>query len=101
MYREPVVLCYLEGLTLETAAGQLGCPVSTLGVRLMRARERLKARLTRRGISRADGLLVAGPAAGPGGVCRDRWSESTVGWRFEVRPAARSRWRWLSSRTGC
>jgi RNA polymerase sigma factor (sigma-70 family) len=67
-YREPVVLCYLEGLTLETAAGQLGCPVGTLGVRLMRAREKLKARLTRRGVSRADGLLVAGPAAGTGSV---------------------------------
>ncbi len=61
-YRESVVLCYLEGMTLETAADQLGCPVGTLGVRLMRAREKLKARLTRRGVSRADGLLVAGPA---------------------------------------
>ena len=77
MYREPVVLCYLEGLTLETAAAQLGCPVSTLGVRLLRARRRLKARLTRRGISRADGLLIAGPAAGtgsavlPGSLVRD------------------------------
>jgi RNA polymerase sigma factor (sigma-70 family) len=63
-YREPVVLCYLEGMTLETAAGQLGCPPSTLGVRLMRARERLRARLSRRGISRADGLLIAGTPAG-------------------------------------
>ena len=38
MYREPVVLCYLEGLTQEAAAGQLGCPVSTVGVRLLRVR---------------------------------------------------------------
>ena len=48
-----------------------------VGVRLMRARGRLKARLTRRGISRADGLLIAGPAAGtgpavlPGSLVRD------------------------------
>ncbi len=75
-YREPVVLCYLEGMTLETAAGQLGCPVSTLGVRLMRARERLRTRLSRRGISRADGLLIAGPASAvpPGSLV-----QSTVG----------------------
>ena len=78
-YREPVVLCYLEGLTLETAAGQLGCPVSTLGVRLMRARERLKARLTRRGISRADGLLIAGPAADRRRCLPGSLVKSTVG----------------------
>ena len=79
-YREPVVLCYLEGMTLETAAGQLGCPPSTLGVRLMRARERLKARLSRRGISRADGLLIAGPAAGhASAVLPGSLVQSTVG----------------------
>jgi RNA polymerase sigma factor (sigma-70 family) len=59
-YREPVVLCYLEGMSLETAAGQLGCPIGTVGVRLMRARERLKARLDRRGVSGADGFVIAG-----------------------------------------
>ncbi len=64
-YREAVVLCYLEGLSLEAAAGQLGCPVGTLGVRLMRARDRLRARLAGRGIAGADGLLIAGPVAGP------------------------------------
>ena len=49
-YREAVVLCYLNGMSLEAAAGQIGCPISTLGVRLMRARERLRTRLTRRRI---------------------------------------------------
>jgi RNA polymerase sigma factor (sigma-70 family) len=79
-YREPVVLCHLEGLTLEEAAGQLGCPIGTLGVRLMRARQRLKARLNRRGVARADALLIAGrsawsgPAVLPGSLVR-----STVG----------------------
>lgn len=34
-YREAVVLCYFEGMTLEMAAGHLRCPASTLGVRLM------------------------------------------------------------------
>ncbi|MGO9921078.1 MAG: sigma-70 family RNA polymerase sigma factor [Isosphaeraceae bacterium] len=65
-YRRPVVLCYLEGLTHEEAARQLGWPMGTLGVRLMRARERLRARLTRRGMA-PTGLaaLQFGPPAEP------------------------------------
>ena len=62
-YREAVVLCYLEGMSLDAAAGQLGCPIGTVGVRLMRARERLKLRLSRRGLSVPAGLLVSGVAA--------------------------------------
>ena len=50
-FRTPVVLCYLEGLTHEEAARQLGWPIGTVGVRLMRARERLRVRLTRRGMA--------------------------------------------------
>ncbi len=50
-YRTPVVLCYLEGLTHEEAARRLGWPIGTVGVRLMRARERLHGRLTRRGLA--------------------------------------------------
>src|SRR5262245_38458426 len=48
-YRRPVVLCYLEGLTNEEAARQLGCPEGTIQSRLSRARERLRRRLERRG----------------------------------------------------
>ena len=33
-FRTAVVLCYLEGLTHETAAGHLGCPVGTIRSRL-------------------------------------------------------------------
>ena len=64
-YRDPVVVCYLQGLTLEKAARDLGCPIGTLGVRLMRARERLKRRLSRRGITAPAGLLIAGLSARP------------------------------------
>ncbi|OJW26523.1 MAG: hypothetical protein BGO49_12400 [Planctomycetales bacterium 71-10] len=49
-YRDPVVLCHLQGLTYEAAAGRLGCPLGTLSVRLKRARERLRTRLERRGV---------------------------------------------------
>jgi serpin B len=57
-YRAPVLLCYLQGLTYEEAARQLGCPLGTLSVRLMRARERLRARLTQRGLAPCAGLLA-------------------------------------------
>ena len=50
-YRAAVVLCYLEGLTHEMAAEHLGWPVGSVRSRLAWARERLRLRLTRRGIA--------------------------------------------------
>jgi RNA polymerase sigma factor (sigma-70 family) len=50
-YRLAVVLCYLEGLTHEEAAARLGWPVGTVRSRLARARDRLRGRLTRRGLA--------------------------------------------------
>src|SRR5436309_8156953 len=50
-YRTPLVLCGLEGKTHEQAARELGCPKSSLSSRLVRARELLRTRLTRRGIT--------------------------------------------------
>ncbi len=41
-YREPVVLCYLEGLSTEAAAVRIGCPRGTVLSRLSRARDRLR-----------------------------------------------------------
>jgi RNA polymerase sigma factor (sigma-70 family) len=52
-YRTPIVLCYLEGLTYEETARRIGCPVGTVRVRLSRARDRLRKRLTRRGFGPA------------------------------------------------
>jgi len=49
--RAPLVLCYLEGRTHDEAAAQLGWPVGTVRSRLSRARERLRHRLIRRGLS--------------------------------------------------
>jgi RNA polymerase sigma-70 factor (ECF subfamily) len=58
-YRVPVVLCYFEGKTHEEAARCLGCPRETISTRLMRARERLRGRLLRRGVTLSGGLLAA------------------------------------------
>src|SRR5262249_10157469 len=44
-YREPVVLCYLEGIAREEVAQRLGCPLGTLKGRLERGKERLRAAL--------------------------------------------------------
>jgi RNA polymerase sigma factor (sigma-70 family) len=57
-YREPLVLCYLEGLTRDEAATRLGVPVGTLKIRLERGRKRLGAALTRRGCVAGAGLLA-------------------------------------------
>ncbi len=58
-YREAVVLCYLEGKTNAEAARLLGCPRGTVVSRLASARERLRVRLARRGVTVSAGLLAS------------------------------------------
>jgi RNA polymerase sigma factor (sigma-70 family) len=57
-YREPIVLCHLEGLSTAAAAQRLGCAHGTILSRLARARERLRGRLTQRGRVELAGLFV-------------------------------------------
>jgi RNA polymerase sigma-70 factor (ECF subfamily) len=54
-YRAAIVLCYLEGLTHEEAAGRLRCPVGTVRSRLARGRAILKDRFDRAGLGVAAG----------------------------------------------
>ncbi len=62
-YREPVVLCYLHDLTYEEAAVQLGWPKGTVATRLARARELLRAQLTRRGVALSAGAVAVAMSA--------------------------------------
>jgi RNA polymerase sigma factor (sigma-70 family) len=53
-YRVALVLCYLEGQTIESAARSLNCPSGTVGTWLARARNLLRRRLARRGYDLSD-----------------------------------------------
>src|SRR5262245_39823174 len=57
-YREPVVLCYLEGLTRDEAAAQLGVRAAPLHTQLARGRKRLADALTVRGYALPTALLA-------------------------------------------
>ncbi len=57
-FRAPVVLCYFDGKTHEEAARQLGWPKGTVASRLARARERLRNRLVRRGVTLSAAALA-------------------------------------------
>src|SRR5262249_18489924 len=57
-YRAPLVLCYLEGHSQDEAARQLGWSRGTVRGRLRRGRDRLRARLTSRGLAVSAGTVV-------------------------------------------
>src|SRR5262245_46880967 len=58
-YREPFLLCYVQGKTNSEAARHLGCPEGTIYSRLAWARDRLRGRLVSRGVALSAGSLVA------------------------------------------
>jgi RNA polymerase sigma factor (sigma-70 family) len=57
-YRQPLVLCYWEGLTNEEAALRLGWACGTVKTRLARGRRLLHERLAGKGIVLPAGLMV-------------------------------------------
>jgi RNA polymerase sigma factor (sigma-70 family) len=63
-YRLPVILCYLSGITTDEAARRLGVRRGTVLSRLAWARQRLRARLSLRGVTLSGALLGAALAPG-------------------------------------
>jgi RNA polymerase sigma factor (sigma-70 family) len=57
-YRVPFVLHYLQGVTVTEVARRLNCPRGSIATRLSRARERLRARLVRRGLTLSAGCVL-------------------------------------------
>jgi RNA polymerase sigma factor (sigma-70 family) len=57
-YRLPLLLCYLEGKSRDEAAQQLGVKLDVLRGRLASGREKLRGRLTKRGVALSAGLLA-------------------------------------------
>ncbi len=76
-YREPLVLCYLEGLTRDEAAVRLGVPAGTIKIRLERGRKRLGASLMGRGCALGAGLLTLA-ATSPAGASQPRVVEDVL-----------------------
>ncbi len=78
-YRAPIVLCDLEELTRDEAAGQLGWPPGTVAGRLARGRDLLRARLARRGVAPSVATLALAASAREATAALPRpWAEATV-----------------------
>ena len=78
LYRRPILLCYLGGLTHESAARQLGCTVGTVRSRLAGGRQRLRDRLIRRGLAPATALAAIGSVGSARGGLAVRLVTSTT-----------------------
>lgn len=68
-YALPLTLCYLEGKTNAEAATQLGWPEGSMSRRLSRAKDLLRSRLAKRGMTMSAVLLAAAVFARPASAC--------------------------------
>jgi RNA polymerase sigma factor (sigma-70 family) len=78
-YRSAFVLCHVQGKTNVEAAAELGCPVGTIQSRLAWARERLRKRLSRRGIFGAGAGAALLAASSAEAAVSPQLVESTLG----------------------
>ena len=77
-FREPIVLCHIEGLTQEQAAHRLGWPIGTVQSRLARGRDRLRVRLVRRGVTLSAATFATGFGAAADAAVTATWVETTA-----------------------
>jgi RNA polymerase sigma factor (sigma-70 family) len=67
-FRQVIVLCYFEGLTIDEAARRLRCPAGTVRSRLARACDKLRRGMTHRGVT-LTAALTARSASGSISSC--------------------------------
>lgn len=77
-FRDPIVLCHLEGKSHEEAARLLHWPVGTVSSRLSRGRQLLRSRLERRGVTAPSAIIATNWLAGTPTVLPLPLLESTV-----------------------
>jgi RNA polymerase sigma factor (sigma-70 family) len=78
-FRDPIILCYLDGLTQEQAAAQLRCPLGTIQSRLARGRAKLKTQLEKRGVGLSSAFAAANQIGGLQSCPAPQgWAEATV-----------------------
>ena len=85
-YRLPMMLCYLEGLSRDEAAVQLGVTLNVVRNRLERGREKLRGRLNRRGVALSAGLLATTAGSAVATVPSELLAAAA---KMAVRPSAR------------
>jgi RNA polymerase sigma factor (sigma-70 family) len=77
-YRAPIVLCFLQGRTHEEAARELGWPLGSVKGRLARAKNLLRKKLMRRGISVPATLIASTLARDAAGSVPPALLHSTI-----------------------
>ncbi len=87
-YRDPLVLCYLEGLSREEVATRLGIPAATVKKQLERGRKKLGDALIRRGCDVGAGLLAVAVVASTAGAAPPRLIETVLASASVSPPAA-------------